>query len=181
LFLIEARGHSPLVAALTTLPIAVSALAVSVFAGRIDAALGLGARLAGGLTVCAAGVLLIRAGGVALSLTDLLPGFLVLGAGAGLVNPALVQAALAQVPVEHAAAASATTYLSRQLALSGAVAGLTGVLEAGLRGGERYAVALDAVLLVVALTVGLAALTVVGVMRLRDASLGQPSDVSGAA
>lgn len=154
LFLIDGQDRSPLEAGLVLLPSALVAWPVALAAGALSARLLLGNRLALGLVLLSAGVLLLRAGVAAdADLLALLPGLVALGAGAGVANPAISYAALSGASKAQAGLASGLNYTFRQVALAGGTAGLTSLLATEIAdspSAAEFAEALQPVLLICA-------------------------------
>ena len=128
LYLQNILGSSALVAGLQFLPLAA---AITVAAAAASKAIGhLGARplILGGLVVMAGGVLLLatHAGGTSYA-ADVLPGFLLVGAGVGPVFVAVSVAAMADVPAERSGLASGLLMTGHEVGAAFGVAGLTAV------------------------------------------------------
>jgi EmrB/QacA subfamily drug resistance transporter len=142
LFLQNIRGYSPLEAGLRQLPISLMSFLMAPLAGRLSARVPVRLLLAGGLLVAAAGALLISRLSPGDSWTVLLPGFVLLGAGIGLVNPPLANVAVGVAPRERSGMASGTNNTFRQVGIATGIAALgtvfqsrlAGSLEAGLAG-----------------------------------------------
>jgi EmrB/QacA subfamily drug resistance transporter len=135
LFLLQVVGSGPTLAGLQVAPFAVASLVVSLLAARVAGRIGVRATLAGGLVLCGAGLglLLVLApdsGGLAL-----LPGLVVFGVGAGLVNPTMTVAALGTVDAGHSGMASGVNNTARQIGIAAGIAGFGAVLQAGISGG----------------------------------------------
>jgi hypothetical protein len=96
---------------------------------------GTRATLASGLLLCAAGLGLL----VLLSPLDgvlrLLPGLVLFGAGAGLVNPTMTVAALAAVPPDQGGMASGVNNAARQFGIAAGIAGFGAAVQAAVSGG----------------------------------------------
>jgi EmrB/QacA subfamily drug resistance transporter len=132
LFLLGAHGSSPTVAGLEVAPFAVASLVVSLLAARLVARLGVRVCLVAGLVLCAVGLALMldldpSSGGL-----RLLPGLLIFGIGAGVVNPTMTVAALGTVDVAHSGMASGVNNTARQLGIAAGIAGLGAVFESRL-------------------------------------------------
>lgn len=137
LFLLQVAGSGPTLAGLQIAPFALAALVVSLLAARVAARLGVRALLAGGLALCGAGVammLLIAPEDAGLRL---LPGLVVFGVGAGIVNPTMTVAALSTVSAEHSGMAAGVNNTARQLGIAVGIAALGAVLQAQLVEGVR--------------------------------------------
>src|SRR6478609_1965852 len=137
LYLQDVRGFSPLAAGLYLLPMAVTMAVCALLAGRIVAARGARIPLViAGLALIAGGLLLTR-------LTDAAgPGFLaisyvVFGAGFGLVNAPITNAAVSGMPRQQAGVAAGVASTSRQVGTSLGVAVMGSVLSGNLHGPMR--------------------------------------------
>jgi len=166
-------GFSPTKAGLAFVPMALCMAAFAGLASVVSARLGAHRTVALGMAGMAAGLYLVwRLGGGA-TFGSLMPGFLLFGAGAGLMNVPLTNAVLHSMPPERSGVASALMNASRELA------GLLGITVIGavlrsrqgdaLRHGANQAVAFldgyhDGLLVTVVL---LAAGAVVGYLALR--------------
>ncbi|MDN5795903.1 MAG: MFS transporter [Intrasporangium sp.] len=128
LYLQAVMGASPLVAGLEFLPLAaaitLSAAAASKVIGRVSPR----TLILGGLVVMAAGVLLLaaNAGGTSYAV-DLLPGFLLVGAGVGPMFVAIAVAAMGDVPTEKSGLASGLMMTGHEVGAALGVAALTAV------------------------------------------------------
>ncbi|UTI66810.1 MFS transporter [Paraconexibacter antarcticus] len=134
LFLTHVWGRDTLEAGLMVAPGPMTAAAFSVPGARLGARYG--NRLVG-----TAGALLMAAGGAYWSLrlgttqdyaADFLPGFMIGGAGVGLVNPSLTAAAAASLPPARFATGAALLTMGRQIGSAVGVALLVPVLGTGL-------------------------------------------------
>jgi EmrB/QacA subfamily drug resistance transporter len=137
LYLQDVRGFSPLAAGLYLLPMAATMAVCAPLAGRIVAARGARIPLViAGLALIAGGLLLTR-------LTDAAgPGFLavsyvVFGAGFGLVNAPITNAAVSGMPRQQAGVAAGVASTSRQVGTSLGVAVMGSVLSGNLHGPMR--------------------------------------------
>jgi len=137
LYLQDVRGFSPLAAGLYLLPMAATMAVCALLAGRIVAARGARIPLViAGLALIAGGVLLTRltdasgAGFLAIS-------YVVFGAGFGLVNAPITNAAVSGMPRQQAGVAAGVASTSRQVGTSLGVAVMGSVLSGNLRGPMR--------------------------------------------
>src|SRR5262245_17826636 len=182
IYLQDILGFSPTEAGLAFVPMAVclalSAAVAPAVAGRIGAHSTVGL----GMAVMTVGLYLFSRLGGGATFGALLPGFVLFGAGAGLMNVPLTNAIMQSMPPERSGVASALLNASRE------VAGLLGITVIGAVLRSRQGVALRhsatpggayldgyhaGLLVTVAL---LAAGTVVGYLALRRVG-GQPSAV----
>ncbi|MGY1619855.1 MFS transporter [Geodermatophilus sp. SYSU D00691] len=153
LYLQAVVGASALVAGLEFLPLAG---AITLSAAAASHAIGhLGAKplILGGLVVMAGGVLLLaaNAGGTSYA-ADVLPGFLLVGAGVGPMFVAIAVAAMGDVPAESSGLASGLMMTGHEIGAALGVAGLTAVAgdlatRAGLVDGYGRAFTATAVVL----------------------------------
>jgi EmrB/QacA subfamily drug resistance transporter len=134
LFLLHAHGSSPTVAGLEVAPFAVAALVVSLLAAPLVARLGVRVCLVAGVVLCAAGLALMLDLDPASGGLRLLPGLVIFGIGAGVVNPTMTVAALSTVDAAHSGMASGVNNTARQLGIAAGIAGLGAVFEARLTG-----------------------------------------------
>lgn len=157
LFFQEVLGYGPLGAGARVLPLTIALFVVAPFAGRLTARVPLGRMLAAGLLAAAFALLLMRRIGPGDDEGPLLPGFLLLGAGFGVVSPALAAAMVSVLPVERAGLSTGVANTFRQLGIAAGIAGLGAIFHAradrGVLHGEAaagYVAGLDAVFLVAA-------------------------------
>jgi EmrB/QacA subfamily drug resistance transporter len=125
LYLQQTLGFSPVEAGLAFVPMA---LCVAVFAGiapRIEARAGAHRTVAAGMALMVIGLILFARLGLHAGYTALLPGFVLFGAGAGLMNVPLTNAVMQATPAARAGVASALLNASRE------VAGLLGITVIG--------------------------------------------------
>ncbi|HEY6493846.1 MAG TPA: MFS transporter [Trebonia sp.] len=135
LYLQGILGFSPTKAGLAFVPMALCLAVAATLSSRVTALLGRHRTVALGMAVMTVGlVLFARIGGNA-SFAGLLPGFVLFGVGAGLMNVPLTNAIVESVPTSQAGVASALLNASRE------VAGLLGVTVVGavLRSSESAA------------------------------------------
>ena len=138
LYLQETLRFSPVKAGLAFVPMA---LCVAVFAGLaplVEARAGAYRTVAFGMVLMVVGLVLFARLGLQASYASLLPGFMLFGAGAGLMNVPLTNAVMAATPTARAGIASALLNASRE------VAGLLGITVIGAVLRTRQASALRA-------------------------------------
>jgi fucose permease len=117
------------------------ALCVAVFAGvapRVEARAGAHRTVAAGMALMVVGLILFARLGQHVSYSALLPGFMLFGAGAGLMNVPVTNAAMHATPAARAGVASALLNASRE------VAGLLGITVIGAVLRTRQAASLRA-------------------------------------
>jgi EmrB/QacA subfamily drug resistance transporter len=130
LYLQNVLGHSPLATGVRLLPITLAAFFFAPLAAKLAERIPLRILLGGGLTIVGAGLLAMRGLDVDSEWTALLLGFLLVGAGAGLVNPTLAEAAIGVVPRERAGVATGINNTFRQIGIAVGIA-LLGALFQG--------------------------------------------------
>ena len=138
-------GFSPTKAGLAFVPMALCMALFASLAGPVSRLLRPNQTVALGMAVMAGGLYLFGRLGGGASFASLMPGFLIFGAGAGLMNVPLTNAVLHSMPPERSGVASALLNASRE------VAGLLGITIIGavlrsrqgsaLRGGAHRAAA----------------------------------------
>ena len=124
LYLQGVLGFSPTKAGLAFLPMALCMAVVAAVTGPVAARVGAHRTVAFGLVLIAAGVYLVSRLGQGAALADLMPGFLLIGAGSGL-NVPLTDSILRTMPRERSGIASALLNASRE------VSGLLGITVIG--------------------------------------------------
>jgi EmrB/QacA subfamily drug resistance transporter len=137
LYLQSYLGYSPLEARLRYLPITLLAFLVGPIAGALLSQVPARALLSVGLGMTGVGLLLmsgIRAGS---GWTTLLGGFLVAGAGVGLLNPVIAAVAVSVVPTEDSGMAAGINDAFRQVGIAVGIA-VWGAILVG-RGADRVA------------------------------------------
>jgi EmrB/QacA subfamily drug resistance transporter len=125
LYLQGILGFSPTKAGLAFVPMALCLAVAAVLSPRVTGLLGANRTVALGMAVMAVGLVLFAGIGASATFASLLPGFVLFGLGAGLLNVPLTNAVLEGAPVEQAGIASALLNASRE------VAGLLGVTVIG--------------------------------------------------
>jgi EmrB/QacA subfamily drug resistance transporter len=125
LYLQETLGFSPTEAGLAFVPMALCIAAFSVIAPQVAARVGGYRTVSLGMLIMTVGLYLFARLGVGAGYADLMPGFLLFGAGAGLMNVPLTNAVMDATPPDRAGVASALLNASRE------VAGLLGITVIG--------------------------------------------------
>jgi len=118
-------GFSPTKAGLAFVPMALCLALAAALSPRVVPVLGSHRTVALGMAVMTVGLLLFARLGASATFTSLLPGFILFGLGAGLMNVPLTNAILEGAPTDRAGIASALFNASRE------VAGLLGVTVVG--------------------------------------------------
>ncbi len=141
LYIQNILGYTPFQAGLRFLPLSIVSFFVAPVAGKLSARLPARVLLGGGLFVVGVGLLLMNGVSDNSGWTTLLPGFLVAGAGIGIVNPNLAQAAIAVVEPRKSGMASGINSTFRQVGIATGIAGLGAVFQSRVQdkrdGGAR--------------------------------------------
>jgi EmrB/QacA subfamily drug resistance transporter len=122
-------GFSPLQTGLRFLPFTVISFFVAAASGNLAERIPIRFLLSGGLAMTGVGLLVMRGLNTASHWTVLLPGFLLAGAGVGLVNPALASAAIGVVPPQRSGMASGINNTFRQVGIATGIAVLGALFE----------------------------------------------------
>jgi EmrB/QacA subfamily drug resistance transporter len=138
LYLQRILGFSPTKAGLAFVPMALCVAVFATIAPRVQAWAGAHRTVAAGMAIMVVGLLLFARLGEHAGYVSLLPGFMLFGAGAGLMNVPLTNAVMQAVPAVQAGIASALLNASRE------VAGLLGITVIGAILSTREAAALRA-------------------------------------
>jgi EmrB/QacA subfamily drug resistance transporter len=125
IYLQTVLGFSPTKAGLAFVPMALCMALFAGLAGPVSRVLRAGQTVAIGMAVMAVGLYLFSRLGAGATFASLLPGFLIFGAGAGMMNVPLTNAVLHSMPAERSGVASALLNASRE------VAGLLGITIIG--------------------------------------------------
>src|SRR4051794_30485907 len=122
LYLQGFQGNSPLDSGLKYLPISVTVFIVSAVAASLVARAPARVLMSSGLALVGLGLLLIGGREASDSWTSLVPGFIAVGAGAGLANVVIADVALSVVPKERSGMASGINDTFRQVGVSVGIA-----------------------------------------------------------
>jgi len=125
LYLQQTLGFAPVKAGLAFVPMALCVAVFAAIAPRVEARVGAHRAVAAGMAFMVVGLILFARLGLNTTYVSLLPGFMLFGAGAGLMNVPLTNAVMQAVPQSRAGVASALLNASRE------VAGLLGVTVIG--------------------------------------------------
>ena len=125
IYLQNVLGFSPVKAGLAFVPMALCLAAFAAVAERVAALIGSHRTVALGMLVMTVGLLLFVQQGTQAGLGSLMPGFILIGSGSGLMNVPLTNAVMGAVPEARSGIASALLNASRE------VAGLLGVTVIG--------------------------------------------------
>lgn len=137
LYIQDGLGYGPLGAGLRFLPITFLSFLVAPVAGRLTVKVQSRYPMTLGLVLVTGGLLLMGTTSPTSGWTQLLPGFLVTGAGVGMVNPVLASASVAVVPVERSGMASGANFTFRQVGIATGIAGLGAVFASRIQSQTR--------------------------------------------
>ena len=125
LYLQSNLGFSPTKAGLAFVPMALAIAVAAILSPRVVPVLGANRTVALAMAIMTAGLVLFVRIGAGATFADLLPGFLIFGVGAGLMNVPVTNAVIDGAPAAQAGIASALLNASRE------IAGLLGVTVIG--------------------------------------------------
>jgi EmrB/QacA subfamily drug resistance transporter len=125
LYLQQIVGFSPTKAGLAFVPMALCLAVAAIASARVTAVLGSHRTVALGMAVMTVGLVLFARLGADATFGGLMPGFVLFGLGAGLMNVPLTNAIVEAVPTTQSGIASALLNASRE------IAGLLGVTVVG--------------------------------------------------
>jgi MFS family permease len=137
LYLQNYLGFSPLAAGLRYLPITLLAFLVGPIAGALLSRVPTRLLLSAGLGMTGVGLLLMSGIQTGSGWTSLLGGFLVAGAGVGLLNPVIATVAVSVVPNQHSGMAAGINDTFRQVGIAVGIA-VWGAILVG-RGTDKVA------------------------------------------
>jgi EmrB/QacA subfamily drug resistance transporter len=129
LYIQDVLKYSPLQAGLRFLPITLVMFVVAPIAGRLSVRVPVRLLLGGGLLLIAGGLLAMTAVEANSGWTVLIPGFVIAGAGVGLINPPLASTAIGVVHYSRSGMASGINSTFRQVGIATGIAGLGAVFE----------------------------------------------------
>ncbi|MGA3220937.1 MAG: MFS transporter [Acidimicrobiales bacterium] len=124
LYLQDGEGYSALGAGLRLLVISAGLMVAATVSGRLTQHVPVRLLIGGGLLLVGVGLLLMARLGPSSTWTVLVPGFVVAGVGAGMVNPPLASTAVGVVEPRRAGMASGINSTFRQVGISTGVAAL---------------------------------------------------------
>jgi EmrB/QacA subfamily drug resistance transporter len=172
LYLQNVLGYSALETGLRFLPMTGTIFVCAAIAGRLTDHVPARWLIGPGFVLVGTGLLLMRGLAAGDDWTHLLPGFIVAGMGAGLVNVPLASTAVGVVEPERAGMASGINSTFRQVGIATGVAALGSILASRLQPGPgaeaSFAGALNTILLVAGLTALAAAVATLTLIRSRD-------------
>jgi EmrB/QacA subfamily drug resistance transporter len=129
LYIQDVLGYSPLQAGLRFLPITLLTFVVAPLSGRLSVRVPVRLLLGVGLLLVSAGLLAMTAVDASSGWTALIPGFLIAGAGVGLINPPLASTAIGVVHHSRSGMASGINNTFRQVGIATGIAGLGAVFQ----------------------------------------------------
>jgi len=129
LYIQDVLGYGPLQAGLRFLPITLLSFFVAPIAGRLSVRVPVRLLLGVGLLLVSAGLLAMTAVDASSGWTVLVPGFLLAGAGIGLINPPLASTAVGVVHHSRSGMASGINNTFRQVGIATGIAGLGAIFQ----------------------------------------------------
>ncbi|HWX75015.1 MAG TPA: DHA2 family efflux MFS transporter permease subunit, partial [Solirubrobacteraceae bacterium] len=129
LYVQDVLRYSPLHAGLRFLPVTLVSFAVAPFAGRLSVRIPVRLLLGFGLLLVSAGLLAMTAITPTSGWTTLIPGFVIAGAGIGMINPPLASTAVGVVHPSRSGMASGINNTFRQVGIATGIAGLGAVFQ----------------------------------------------------
>jgi EmrB/QacA subfamily drug resistance transporter len=129
LYLQTDLGLSPLQTGVRFLPVTLVSFVVSAVSGNLSSRVPVRLLLGSGLLLIGIGLLMMQGLSVDSGWTDLLPGFVVAGAGIGFVNPPLASTAVGVVPPQRSGMASGINSTFRQVGIATGIAVLGAIFE----------------------------------------------------
>src|SRR6266436_1924899 len=122
LYLQDILGYSPLATGVRVMFLSGAILVTATVAGRLSSRAPARLLIGPGLIMVGVGLLLMRGLNAASAWTHLIPGMIVAGAGAGMVNPPLASTAVGVVPPQQAGMASGINSTFRQVGIATGIA-----------------------------------------------------------
>jgi EmrB/QacA subfamily drug resistance transporter len=129
LYIQTSLGYSALQTGLRFLPFTVVSFVAAAGSGNLSSRIPIRFILGGGLALTGIGLLLMHGLTPTSDWTALLAGFIVAGAGVGLVNPALATTAIGVVPPQRSGMASGINNTFRQVGIATGIAALGALFE----------------------------------------------------
>jgi EmrB/QacA subfamily drug resistance transporter len=164
--------------------ITAGSLITAIPAGRLSEHMPVRWLIGPGLILVGVGLILMHGITGDSSWTHLIPGFVVAGAGSGMVNPPLASTAVGVVQPRDAGMASGINTTFRQVGIATAVAALGSIFAAKLNGatattlGAHYATAMNELLLITAIIAVVAGVLAGWLIRRRDFVVHVPEAVA---
>ena len=129
LYVQDVLGYSPLQAGLRFLPITLLSFFVAPLAGRLSVRVPIRLLLGCGLILVGIGLFTMTAVDASSDWTVLIPGFVLAGAGIGLINPPLASTAVGVVHHSRSGMASGINNTFRQVGIATGIAGLGAIFQ----------------------------------------------------
>jgi EmrB/QacA subfamily drug resistance transporter len=129
LYIQDVLGFTPLQAGLRFLPVTLVSFVVAPISGRLSVRVPVRTLLGVGMLLVSAGLLAMTAIEPSSGWTTLIPGFLLAGAGVGMVNPPLASTAVGVVHHSRSGMASGINNTFRQVGIATGIAGLGAVFQ----------------------------------------------------
>ncbi len=129
LYIQDVLGYDALQAGLRFLPITLLSFIVAPIAGRLSVRVPVRLLLGGGLLLVSASLLAMTAVSATSAWTALIPGFIIGGAGIGMINPPLASTAIGVVHYSRSGMASGINSTFRQVGIATGIAGLGAIFE----------------------------------------------------
>ena len=139
LYIQDVLGYDPLQAGLRFLPSTVLSFIVAPIAGKLSVRLPVRLLMGSGLMLIGIVLITMTAVDAGSGWTVLIPGFVLAGAGVGLVNPPLASTAIGVVPDERSGMASGINSTFRQVGIATGIAGLGAVFQHSVSRGTTTA------------------------------------------
>ncbi len=133
LYLQDVLGYSALQAGLRFIVLSGGMLLTSFLSGRLTSVVPIRFLISPGFVMVGIGVLLMRGINPSTGWTHLIPGFIIAGAGTGLINPPLASTAIGVVRPERAGMASGINSTFRQVGIATGIAGLGAIFSHRVR------------------------------------------------
>jgi EmrB/QacA subfamily drug resistance transporter len=143
LYIQDVLGYSPLQAGLRFLPITLLTFVVAPISGKLSVRIPVRLLLGAGLLLVSGGLLAMTAVDAGSGWTTLIPGFLLAGAGVGLINPPLASTAVGVVHYSRSGMASGINNTFRQVGIATGIAGLGAVFQHDVTRNTHAALALS--------------------------------------
>jgi predicted MFS family arabinose efflux permease len=144
LYIQDVLGYRPLQAGLRFLPITLLSFAVAPVAGRLSVRVPVRLLLGVGLLFVSGGLLAMTAVDASSGWATLIPGFVLAGAGVGLINPPLASTAVGVVHYSRSGMASGINNTFRQVGIATGIAGLGAVFQHDVTRQTHFALAASA-------------------------------------
>ncbi len=129
LYIQDVLGYGPLQAGLRFLPITLISFVVAPISGKLSVSVPIRLLLGCGMLLVSGGLLSMTAIDASSGWTTLIPGFLLAGAGIGMINPPLASTAVGVVHHSRSGMASGINNTFRQVGIATGVAGLGAVFQ----------------------------------------------------